>query len=59
MKPQDIKHMKVRTASYSTQELTLNMHKRYGNIHHICNAFYLPHSVFFCMETVNMIAMMI
>jgi len=59
MKPLYIKHTKVKTALYSTRELTNNTHKRYGNINHICNAFYLPPSVIFCMEFVNMNAMMI
>jgi len=59
MKPQHIKHKKVETALYSTRELTLSTHKRYGNINQICNAFHLPHSVIFCMKIVNKNAMMI
>lgn len=59
MKPQHIKHMKVKNALYRTRELKLSTHKRYGNINHFCNAFYLPHSVIFCKKIVNMNAMMI
>jgi hypothetical protein len=37
----------------------MNMDKQHGNVHHICNAFCLPHSVILCMQSVNMVAMMI
>ena len=59
MKPQHTKHTKVKTALYRTRKLTMSTHRRYGNINHICNAFYLPLSLIFCTKIVNMNAMMI